>query len=121
MNYWPAEICNLPETSLPLTDLVEKWTVPGSVPAKKMYDCNGWTMHHATDIFGKTAPNADMRWGMSPLSGVWMTFPLWRHYLFTFDKDYLKNEAYPVMKQAMEFVSDFLIPKDGYLVTCPSM
>jgi alpha-L-fucosidase 2 len=121
MNYWHAEMCNLPETTLPLTELVEQWTNPGSVTAKKMYGCKGWTMHHATDVFGKTAPVADVRWGMSPLSGVWMTFTLWRHYLFTNDKNYLKNEAYPVMKQAMEFVSDFLIPKDGYLVTCPSV
>jgi len=121
MNYWPAEICNLPETTEPLTVLVDKWREPGRITAKKMYNCNGWTMHHCTDIFGKTAPNADMRWGMSPLSGVWMTFPLWRHYEFTSDKEYLKNKAYPVMKEAMEFISSFLIEKDGYLVTCPSM
>ena len=121
MNYWPAEICNLPETTASLTALVNKWTEPGSVTAKEMYGCDGWTMHHATDVFGKTAPNADMRWGMSPLSGVWMTFPLWRHYQFTSDKDYLKDKAYPVMKEELDFVSDFLVEKDGYLVTCPSM
>ena len=121
MNYWLAEICNLGETTEPLTALVDKWREPGRVTAKDMYGCKGWMMHHATDIYGKTAPNADMRWGMSPLSGVWMTFPLWRHYEFTNDTDYLKNRAYPIMKEAMEFVSDFLIEKDGYLVTCPSM
>jgi alpha-L-fucosidase 2 len=86
-----------------------------------MYGCSGWVMHHATDIFGKTSPNADMRWGMSPLSGLWMTFPLWRHYEFTGDKEYLRSKAYPIMKEAMEFVSDFLIEKNGYLVTNPSM
>ena len=121
MNYWPAEECNLSETNAPLADLVEMWQVPGSVTAKEMYGCPGWTMHHATDIFGKTAPVSDMRWSMSPLSGVWMTFPLWRHYEFTGDKEYLKNKLYPIMKKAMEFVSGFLVEKDGYLVTCPSM
>lgn len=121
MNYWPAEICNLPETIEPLVNIVDKWREPGRVTAKDMYGCNGWAMHHATDIFGKTVPNADMRWGMSPLSGVWMTFPLWRHYEFTQDKEYLKNQAYPIMKEAMEFVSDFLVEKDGYLITNPTM
>lgn len=121
MNYWPAEECNLSETTIPLAGLVNNWRVPGRVSAENMYGCSGWMMHHATDIFGKTAPNADMRWGMSPLSGVWMTFPLWRHYQYTYDKEYLKNKAYPVMKEAMDFISDFLIDKDGYLVTCPSM
>ncbi|RLD71518.1 MAG: glycoside hydrolase family 95 protein, partial [Bacteroidetes bacterium] len=121
MNYWHAEICNLSETTEPLVNIVDKWRKPGRITAKDMYGCSGWTMHHATDIFGKTVPNADMRWGMSPLSGVWMTFPLWRHYKFTLDKEYLENRAYPIMKEAMEFVSDFLIEKEGYLVTNPSM
>ncbi len=121
MNYWPAEACNLPETIDPLVEIVDKWRTPGRVTAKEMYGCNGWTMHHATDIFGKTTPNADMRWGMSPLSGVWMTFPLWRHYQFTLDTNYLRKRAYPVMKEAMAFVSDFLSEHDGYLVTNPSM
>ena len=121
MNYWLAEICNLHEMTIPLVNLVDKWRDPGRISAENMYGCSGWMMHHATDIFGKTTPNADMRWGMSPLSGVWMTFPLWRHYEFTMDKEYLKNRAYPIMKEAMEFVSDFLVEKDGYLVTNPTM
>ncbi|MEA3477644.1 MAG: glycoside hydrolase N-terminal domain-containing protein [Bacteroidota bacterium] len=121
MNYWHAEICKLPETLDPLINIVDKWREPGRITAKDMYGCNGWCMHHATDIFGKTVPNADMRWGMSPLSGVWMCFPLWRHYEFTLDKHYLENRAYPIMKEAMDFVSDFLIEKDGYLVTNPTM
>jgi len=121
MNYWHAEICNLPETVDPLTNIVDEWREPGRVTAKDMYGSEGWTMHHATDIFGKTVPNADMRWGMSPLSGVWMTFPLWRHFEFTLDKEYLKTKAYPIMKEAMLFVCDFLIEKDGYLVTNPTM
>ncbi|MCF8373423.1 MAG: glycoside hydrolase family 95 protein [Bacteroidales bacterium] len=121
MNYWPAEVCNLSETVDPLVNIVDKWREPGRETAKVMYGCNGWMMHHATDIFGKTVPNADMRWGMSPLSGVWMTFPLWRHYEFTLDEEYLRNQAYPIMKEAMDFVSDFLVEKDGYLVTNPTM
>jgi alpha-L-fucosidase 2 len=121
MNYWPAEVCNLSETVEPLINIIDHWRVPGRVTAKEMYGCGGWAMHHATDIFGKTVPNADMRWGMSPLSGVWMTFPLWRHYQFTGDKDYLRTKAYPIMKEAMLFVSDFLIEKNGFLVTNPSM
>ncbi|MEN8122879.1 MAG: glycoside hydrolase family 95 protein, partial [Bacteroidota bacterium] len=121
MNYWLAEICNLSEMTVPLVNIVDKWREPGRETAREMYGCSGWAMHHATDIFGKTTPIADMRWGMSPLSGVWMTFPLWRHYEYTLDKEYLRTKAYPIMKEAMEFVSDFLIEKDGYLVTNPTM
>jgi len=121
MNYWPAEMCNLHEATIPLVNLVDKWRVTGRVSAKEMYGCSGWMMHHTSDVFGYTAPVANMRWSMSPLSGVWMTFPVYRHYEFTENKEYLKNKAYPIMKEAMAFISDFLIEKDGYLVTCPSM
>ena len=121
MNYWHAEIANLPETVLPLTSIIDKWREPGRETAREMYNCDGWAMHHNTDIFGVTSPRADMRWGMSPLSGVWMTFPLWRHYEFTRDLDYLRDRAYPIMREAMVFVSDFLVEKDGYLVTNPTM
>jgi alpha-L-fucosidase 2 len=37
MNYWPAEVCNLPECTPVLTDFIKALTVPGSVTAKAMY------------------------------------------------------------------------------------
>ncbi|MCP4727838.1 MAG: glycoside hydrolase family 95 protein, partial [bacterium] len=122
MNYWPAEVCNLPETVDLLTDFVDIHRIPGRVTAREMYGADGWTMHHNTDIFGATAVRAGIHWGMSPLAGIWMTFPLWRHYEYTGDAEYLKNKLYPIMKEASEFVLDFLVEdKDGYLVSTPSM
>ena len=45
----------------------------------------------------------------------------WEHYLFTGDKDYLKNEAYPSMMEAAEFIMSYLVEdKNGHLVTAPS-
>ncbi len=119
MNYWPAEVCNLSETSLILAGFVEKLTVPGAVTARKMYGANGWTMHHLTDVFGRTGV-ADGVWGISPLDGAWMTFPIYRHFEFTRDTAYLKS-IYPILKGSAEFVMDFLIESpEGYLVTNPS-
>lgn len=120
MNYWPAETGNLSETTIPLAHFMEKLTVPGGVTAKEMYDAKGWTLHHLTDAFGRTGV-ADGVWGVSPMAGPWMTFPLYRHYEFTGDTNYLRNTAYPVIKGSVAFVLDFLIrsPK-GYLVTNPS-
>jgi alpha-L-fucosidase 2 len=120
MNYWPAETGNLPETLLPLADFVRRLTVPGSVTAKEMYNADGWVLHHLTDAFGRTGV-ADGVWGVSPMAGPWMTFPLYRHYEFTGDKVYLRNTAYPVIKGSVQFVLDFLIKSpEGYLVTNPS-
>ena len=120
MNYWPAETGNLPETTIPLAHFMEKLTIPGGVTAKEMYNAKGWTLHHLTDAFGRTSV-ADGVWGVSPMAGPWMTFPLYRHYEFTGDTNYLRNTAYPVIKGSVAFVLDFLIASpQGYLVTNPS-
>ncbi len=93
MNYWPAEVCNLSETVDPVITFMEELTVPGSVTAREMYGAKGWTMHHTTDVFGKTAVIDGVYWGMFPLGGAWMTLPLWEHYEFTCDT------AYPCVKE----------------------
>lgn len=122
MNYWPAEVCNLSETTLPLFDFIDYYRRPGRITAESLYGASGWTMHHATDIFGKTGINASMQWGTSPLSGAWLCLHLWEHYQFTQDKEFLRAKAYPIMKEAVEFIQDFLIEdKNGKLVTAPSM
>jgi len=119
MNYWPAEVCNLPECTEVLTGFMEKLTAPGSITAKKMYGTRGWTLHHLTDPFGRTGV-ADGVWGVTPLNGPWMTFPLYRHYEFTHDLDYLES-IYPVLKGSARFVLDFLVKSpEGYMVTNPS-
>jgi alpha-L-fucosidase 2 len=104
MNYWPAEVCNLTETAEPLIRFMEKITGPGSVTARDTYGAKGWTLHHTTDVFGKTAVLDGVYWGMFPLGGAWMTLPLWEHYEFTNDTAYLREHAYPVMKGSAEFI-----------------
>lgn len=120
MNYWPAEVANLPETILPLSKFFMELMEPGGITAKEMYGAGGWTMHHLTDPFGRTGV-ADGPWGLTPLNGPWMTFPIWRHFEFTLDTGYLQQYAYPLMKGAAIFVLDFLVSgPDGYMVTVPS-
>ena len=120
MNYWPAEVCNLSETALPLIEFIDKLQKPGSVTAKEMYNARGWTLHHLTDPFGRTAI-MDGVWGCFPMGGPWMTFPIYEHYAFTQDKQFLNDTAYPILKSSAEFVLDFLVKdKKGQWVTIPS-
>ena len=120
MNYWPAEACNLSETALPLVNFMEKLQAPGSVTAQEMYHSRGWTVHHLTDPFGRTAV-MDGVWGCFPMGGPWMTFPIFEHYAFTQDLNFLKNTAYPILKSSAQFVLDFLVKdKKGQWVTAPS-
>lgn len=121
MNYWPAEVCNLSETVDPLIDFIEEITIPGAVTAKKVYGAKGWTIHHTTDVFGKTSVIDGVYWGMFPLGGAWMTLPIWRHFEYSNDTVYLRERAYPMMKGTAEFIRTFLFKDDNScLVTAPT-
>jgi len=119
MNYWPANVTNLHETVLPLTEFMDMLTLPGATTARNMYGARGWTFHHLTDPFGRTAV-MDGPWGLTPLNGPWMTFPLYRHFEFTLDTSYLEK-IYPLLRGSVFFALDYLSEgPDGYLVSNPS-
>lgn len=122
MNYWPAEITNLSECHEPLIRLVEECAETGIVTANEHYNCSGWVLHHNTDIWRGTAPINASNHGIWLGGSGWLSHHLWEHYLFTLDEEYLTREAYPVMRGAAQFYSEFLIedPKTGWLVSVPS-
>ena len=120
MNYWPAEVCNLTETTAPLFDFMDRIRPEGRKTAKKMYDARGWVMHHCTDAFGKTGVQANAAFGTFPMAASWMCLHFWEHFAFTLDYEFLKSKAYPLMKEHALFVEDFLVKSpEGYLVTNP--
>ncbi|MFH0759939.1 MAG: glycoside hydrolase family 95 protein [Bacteroidota bacterium] len=120
MNYWPAEVCNLTETTRPLIGFMERMVIPGTVTARETYGTGGWVFHHVLDPFGRTSV-ADGVWGITPLNGPWMTFTVYEHFLFTRDTAFLHSVAWPMMKGSAEFVLGFLVESpEEYLVTNPS-
>lgn len=120
MNYWPAGLCNLPETELPLIGFMEQLQNPGTVTARETYGARGWTVHHLTDAFGRTAI-MDGVWGCFPMGGPWMAFQMYDQYAFTGDKLLLEKRVYPMMKSSAQFVLDFLVcDRNGQRVTAPS-
>ncbi len=125
MNYWPAEVANLPECHVPLFDYMDSLAAAGARTARIHYGARGWVVHHLSDIFGFTAP-ADGVWGVWPMGAAWLAQHPWEHYQFTGDRDFLAKRGYPLMKGAAEFILDFLVeapqgtPAAGKLVTNPS-
>ncbi|MBR1864430.1 MAG: glycoside hydrolase family 95 protein [Ruminococcus sp.] len=122
MNYWPAEVCALPELHMPLLDHIERMRPNGRVTAKEMYGCQGFVCHHNTDIWGDTAPQdlwiPGTQW---PMGAAWLCLHIWEHYLFTLDEDLLM-EKYPTMKEAAVFFTEFLTENHkGQLITSPSV
>ncbi len=122
MNYWPAEVTNLTETHEPVFKMLEELAVSGRETAEVLYGADGWVAHHNTDLWRSSGMVDGAFYGMWPNGGAWMAQHLWQHYLFTGDKEFLK-QYYPVLKGTADFYLTHLVkhPRYGWLVTVPSM
>jgi alpha-L-fucosidase 2 len=122
MNYWPAEVTNLSECHDPLFKMIRECAETGKKTAKEHYGTNGWVLHHNTDQWRGTAPINHSNHGIWVSGSGWLSSHLWEHYLFTMDEDFLRDRAYPIMKEAAIFYTDFLIedPETGWLISTPS-
>ncbi len=122
MNYWPAELTNLAECTLPLFELTKDVSETGRSVAKEHYAAGGWVMHHNTDLWRGTAPINHADHGIWPTGGAWFCQHLWWHYAFGGDVDFLRETAYPIMREAAVFFRDVLVvdEKTGWLISGPS-
>jgi alpha-L-fucosidase 2 len=124
MNYWPSETTNLSQCNKPLFRWIEEKLVPfGRLTAQKSYGLNGWVAELVSNAWGFTAPYWHYNLSPCPTSGVWIATHLWEHYLFTGNVDFLKECAYPIIKESAEFFIDYIFedPKSGYLTSGPSI
>jgi alpha-L-fucosidase 2 len=146
MNYWPAEPANLTETTKPFFDFVTalipvyRQTVadvaarsltqpPGlaqlpdavqvgaSRPPEESFltadrrPVRGWAVRTESNPFGFTS------YVWNKVGNAWYAQHFWEHYAFTQDLRFLREVAYPVMKEVCQFWQDYLktLP-DGRLV-----
>lgn len=121
MNHWPAEVGNLSELHLPLVEWTKQQVASGERTAKAFYNARGWVTHILGNVWEFTAPGEHPSWGATNTSAAWLCEHLYMHYLYTLDKEYLK-EVYPVLKGASLFFVDMLVedPRNKYLVTAPT-
>jgi alpha-L-fucosidase 2 len=122
MNYWPAEVTNLPEMHLPMFDLIASLVEPGSKTAQVQYQSQGWVVHPITNVWGYTSPGESASWGMHTGASAWICQHIGEHYRFTNDTAFLEK-MYPVIKGAVEFYMDWLVvhPETGKLVSGPAV
>lgn len=122
-NYWASGTTNLIEMQYPLIEFIANLSKTGRKTAKDYYGVErGWCLGHNSDIWAMTCPvglnEGDPSWACWTMGGTWLSTHIWEHYLFTLDKEFLR-EFYPVLKGAAEFCMDWLVEKDGKLVTSP--
>lgn len=126
MNYWPAEAANLSELHTTFTDWIAGAAATGRETAKNFYGMSGWTVHHNSDIWGASNPVGDKgkgspSWANWAMGGAWLSQHLWEHYVYSGNEAYLKNYAYPLMRDAAQFCLDWLVKDaNGKWITSPS-
>lgn len=123
MNYWLAEVTNLSELHLPFIEFVDALREDGRRTAQQMYGVKGAVAHFTTDAWRFTETYGKPEWAMWPMGLAWSAQHAWEHYAFTGDTTYLKQKAYPILKEASEFCMNFLVrnPKTKQLVSGPSI
>ncbi|MBR5962824.1 MAG: glycoside hydrolase N-terminal domain-containing protein [Bacteroidaceae bacterium] len=134
MNYWPAEVTNLSELHMTFLDYVYNEAVGrGSLlndtqweknvyrylttDGKNLQQRGGWFLTTENNIFGRCS-----RWmgQYYAVANAWYCMHFWQHYLYTLDRQFLKEKALPVMLSAVEFWKNRLVrdPNDGKWI-CP--
>ena len=122
MNYWPARSATSPSvtsrfrfrrTSCPLR--------PRGPPRNATACRRGFVAHYTSDVWHWTAPIGRVIFGMWPMGAGWCTRHFMEHYRFTGDREFLRDRAYPILKESALFFLDFLVkdPDGGQLVAGP--
>ena len=125
MNYWPVLMNNLAGLDMPIIELVQKLRVTGAAVAKDFYGARGYCAHHNVDLWGHASAvgmgsRGCLRYAFWNMSAAWLCRHVWEHYEYTLDLEYLRQTAFPLMKEAAEFCMDILIADGDRHILSPT-
>ncbi len=120
MNYWISQTAALSETEQPLFAYLERLLPSAREAAKALYNCRGVLYPIQTDAWSIATPEAH-GWAVTTSCAPWLALHYWEHYAFTLDERFLKERAYPFLKECAAFYEDYLYEgSDGTLTIAPS-
>lgn len=125
MNYWQAEVVNLPETVEPLISFIEALALAGEATAARLYGAAGWVAHHNSDAWLFTSPagggRGDPSWAFWPMAGPWLVRHLAERLAFGSAESGFVERAWPIIRSTAAFGLDWLVRlPDGTWGTSPS-
>ena len=119
MAYWAADALGLSRQKETLFNLCEHYIPHGREAALKLYGCRGVWFPIQTDVWGRMTPES-RGWAVWIGGAAWMASHFARHWRYTRDETFLKNRAYPFLKEVATFFEDYLVKKDGIYHIAPS-
>ncbi len=114
MNYWPAEPLNLAECHRSFLDFVVSQVPVYRERTRERYgpEVPGWTLRTESGVFG----GGSFKWNLP--GSAWYAQHFWEHYAFGRDLAYLRDVAYPLLKEVCQFWERQLVRRpDGSVVT----
>ncbi len=108
MNYWPTLMVDLPECTEPLRTMIAELSESGRRTAQSYYHAPGFVAHHNVDLWRMSTPVGSHRrdtamfapWQMS---AGWLCRHLWEQYEYTRDEKWLRQEGFPLIREAAAF------------------
>ncbi len=115
--YWSQEVANLSECTLPFVNYLQS-----QIPSWRYFTTNtspdvnngkygggfggtnGWTTRTSGNL------NGGMGWEWIEAGNAWLCMTVWEHYEFTGDTNYLRDVAYPMLKETCQFWQQHLQP-----------
>lgn len=117
MNYWISEAGNLPECHLPVFGWMERRLIPnGRDNAKYSYGRPGWAAELVSNAWGYAAPYWAKSLSPCPTGGIWQASDYMEHYRYGQDKGFLREHAYPALREAVEFFLSYVFEEEGGLL-----
>jgi len=121
MAYWQAYAGNLSEAALPLFNLYEKFFDDYRENAKNLFGCRGILLPLFMDNSNGKKENTQPHVLYWTGSSAWISAIYYDYYLYTGDAKFLRERAYPFMKEAALFYENFMVyDQNGKLKSYPS-
>lgn len=106
MVYWLPELANLSECHLPMLDYLRATREPNRRATREYLRAIGRSEEDAADgwlVYTSHNPFGGQGWQVNLPGSAWYALHFWEHYAFTRDTAYLRDEAYPVMKELCHY------------------
>ena len=113
--FWATFSSNHMELNLPYVEMVEFISGVARIWAKDYYEMRGaFYPHSAYPVEMTMNPYPVPDWGWEVFETPWAVQGVWWHYLYTGDKDFLESRAFPLMKDAVLFLVDYMTRPEAH-------